>query len=110
VVGHFFFKKKYTQSAVCGRFIPQNMESRNSSQCDCLAKLDETARREPTKTMATAFGVGLLIRLLPVGAIVNILATVTFSLARPVLLFLGLLKARDLCRSRHETSQSNLPL
>lgn len=62
-----------------------------------LDQADVFARREPAKALASAFGVGFLINLLPIGAIVGALAGVVFALARPILLFLGLLKAWEIC-------------
>ena len=67
---------------------------------DWLRKSDDFARREPTKAALSAFGAGFILNLLPVGAIVGALAAVLFAMARPVLLFLGLMKACDLWRSK----------
>jgi hypothetical protein len=58
---------------------------------------DDFARREPTKAVISAFGAGVLLNMLPLGAIVSALVAVAFSLVRPALLFLGLLKACELC-------------
>ena len=69
-----------------------------------LDQADDYARREPVKAVVSAFGVGFLVNLLPVGAIVGALTGIAFAMARPVLLFLGLLKACDLARS---ASKSN---
>lgn len=65
-----------------------------------LRKSDEFARREPTKAAVSAFGAGFILNLLPIGAIVGALASVLFVMARPVLLFLGVMKACDLCRCK----------
>ena len=65
-----------------------------------LRKSDEFARREPTKAAVSAFGLGFILNLLPIGAIVGALASVFFVMARPVLLFLGVMKACDLCRCK----------
>jgi hypothetical protein len=64
-----------------------------------LRKSDEFARREPTKAAVSAFGAGFILNLLPIGAIVGALVSVLFVMARPVLLFLGVMKACDLCRT-----------
>jgi hypothetical protein len=64
-----------------------------------LDQADEYARQEPMKALVSAFGAGFLINLLPIGAIVGALTGVAFAMARPVLLFLGLIKACDLVRS-----------
>ena len=65
-----------------------------------LKKADDYARQEPTKAVVAAAGAGFLINLLPIGAIIGALASVTFAMARPVLLFLGLLKACELLRAK----------
>ena len=65
-----------------------------------LNEADEFARREPAKAVASAFGAGFLINLLPVGALVGTVATLAFGLVRPVLLFLGLMKAFELTREK----------
>ena len=63
-----------------------------------LQRADEFARHDPTKAVVSAFGAGLLLHLLPIGAIVGGLAVLALTLARPVLLFLGVMKACELCR------------
>lgn len=65
-----------------------------------LKKADDYARHEPTKAVVSAAGAGFLINLLPIGAIVGALAGVAFAMARPVLLFLGLMKAYELLRTK----------
>ena len=65
-----------------------------------LAKSDEFARREPTKAVASALGAGFLINLLPIGTIVGALVAVLMALARPALLFLGLMKACEFYRPK----------
>ena len=51
------------------------------------------------KAVVSAFGAGFLLNLLPIGAIVGAVTGIAFAMARPVLLFLGLLKACDLVRT-----------
>ena len=65
-----------------------------------LRKCDDFARREPTKAAVSAFGAGFLLNLLPIGALVGALVAVVFAMARPVLLFLGVMKVCDLCRCK----------
>ena len=65
-----------------------------------LKKADDYARHEPTKAVVSAAGAGFLINLLPIGAIVGALASVAFAMARPALLFLGLMKAYELLRTK----------
>ena len=75
---------------------------RNHRKADAswLMNADDYARQEPTKAIVAAAGAGFLINLLPIGAIVGALAAVAFALARPVLLFLGLLKAYEFLRAK----------
>ena len=65
-----------------------------------LNQADAFARREPTKAVASAFGAGFLINLLPIAAIVGALAAIAFTLVRPALLFFGLVKVWELCRCK----------
>ena len=58
---------------------------------------DDYARREPTKAVISAFGAGVLLNMLPVGAIAAALVGIAFTLVRPALLFLGLIKVCELC-------------
>lgn len=60
--------------------------------CSWLDQAGEFARREPVKAVACAFSAGLLLHLLPTRAT----TTVVLSLARPVLLCLGMLKVWEL--------------
>jgi hypothetical protein len=65
-----------------------------------LDRADDYARREPVKAVVCAFGAGFLLNLLPVGSIVGALTGIAFMMFRPFLLFLGLLKACELWKSR----------
>ena len=65
-----------------------------------LKKADDYARHDPTKAVLSAAGAGFVLNLLPIGAIVGGLAAVAFALARPLLLFLGLLKAVEFLRAK----------
>lgn len=67
---------------------------------DLLQRADDLARREPARATLSAFGAGFLLNLLPLGAIASALVGLAFSLLRPALLFLGLFKACELCRSK----------
>lgn len=70
---------------------------------DLMQRADEFARREPAKAVGSAFGAGFLLNLLPLGAIASMLVGIAFSFVRPALLFLGLLKAFELCRTQPPT-------
>ena len=62
-----------------------------------LERMDDYVRREPTKALVTTFGFGFLLNILPLGAIASALVSIALMLARPVLLFLGLVKACECC-------------
>lgn len=78
----------------------QPIQSNQRGLDEWLGEADEFARREPAKAVASAFGAGFLINLLPLGAVVGTLVAVAFALMRPVLLFLGLMKAFELTRAK----------
>jgi hypothetical protein len=69
-------------------------------------KVDDYARAEPMKAVASAFGAGFLLNLLPIGAIIGALVSIALSLFRPAFLFLGLLKAFELCNEKNHTSKN----
>jgi len=62
-----------------------------------LHSAEEFARRDPAKAMAAAFGVGLLLNLVPPRVIVGTVTAVAVPFMRPALIALGLLKAFELC-------------
>ena len=70
--------------------------------CTWLDEAEAFARREPGKAVVSAVGAGFLLHLLPVRAILGALAAVVFAMARPVLLFLGLLKLSEICPCKKE--------
>lgn len=83
---------------------PADAKANGADQCGTwLGEAEAFARREPTKAVASAFGAGFLLHLLPVGAILRALAAVAFALARPALLFLGLQRAWDICPCKKRT-------
>ena len=61
---------------------------------DCV---DDFTRQDPKASVCSAFGLGLFLHFLPLKAIVAWSAGVAFSLARPALLVLGILKACEFC-------------
>ena len=73
-----------------------------------MQRADDFARREPAKAIVSGFGAGVLINLLPLRAIASALVGIAFCFVRPALLFLGLMKACEFCRTnkpptdRHE--------
>ena len=70
---------------------------------DWMHRADEYARREPAKAVASAFGTGFLLNILPLPAIASAVTGIAFSLVRPALLFLGLLKAVEYCNAKSQT-------
>lgn len=74
---------------------------------DLLHRADDFARREPMRATVSAFGAGFLLNLLPLGAIVGALVGIAFSLVRPALLFLGLWKACECCRSQTQPASNH---
>lgn len=59
---------------------------------------DQYITEQPTKAVAAAAGTGFLLTFLPVGKIVGMLIDLAFTLVRPLLLGLGLVKLFDSCR------------
>jgi hypothetical protein len=62
-----------------------------------LDEIKKLARREPAKAVAAAFGMGLLINLLPAKVLAGTVTAVGTVLIRPALLSLGVTKAMELC-------------
>jgi len=76
-------------------------ETKNEALC-CEGKLGELwaaaekcAQREPMKCSGVAFLSGFLLAVLPVGWIVAALVRIAFSIARPLLVVLGAMKALE---------------
>ena len=57
-----------------------------------MRKSEDYARQKPASAMSTAFGLGLLASLLPIASIVGAIVSHAFTMARPLLLILGLAK------------------
>ncbi len=64
--------------------------STSSHWCDCAA---DCARNQPLKCLSWAFAIGLIVSLLPIGRLVGLVVRMLFSLMRPLLIVLGLMKA-----------------
>jgi len=75
-------------------------EQRHNSSSSLLAMAEDYARQDPTKAVVSAASAGFLINLLPIGAIISGLVAACLTLARPVLLCLGLLKAFEFVNSK----------
>ena len=74
-----------------------------------MDRADDFAQREPAKAVVTAFGAGVLLHMLPLGAITAALVAIAISLVRPVLLFLGLVKACEFLGVNTHTPPSSSP-
>lgn len=72
-----------------------------------LKRFIKHTRREPTKTVTAALGVGFLLGLLPLRTVTLGLFKVTTTLVSPALLLLGLRKACDSCHAPE--TESELP-
>jgi hypothetical protein len=68
-----------------------------------LGKSDNFAQREPAKAAMSAFGIGMVLSFLPIGPIVGVLTSAALVMARPILLFLGVMKACDLLRAKNQS-------
>lgn len=86
--------------------IAMNSSSAQSSSWikDCV---DDFTRRDPKASVCSAFGFGLFLHFLPLKAIVAWSAGVAFSLARPTLLVLGIVKACEFCGIHFNTQQNH---
>ncbi len=70
-----------------------------------LHDAENFVRRDPAKAIATAFGAGLLLNLVPPRMIVGAITAVAVPFMRPALLGLGLFKAFELfCKSDHASN------
>lgn len=62
-----------------------------------LERAEDYVRREPTKAVGAALGVGLVLTLLPARRMVRPIAALGAAMVSPTLLGLGLIKAFELC-------------
>lgn len=76
-----------------------NESPRSASCCDwpktfedCKERTQQFIREDPTKAVGFAVLVGILLTILPVGRLLGALVRLAFSLARPLLLVLGVVK------------------
>ncbi len=100
---HIFTRDPAGRDELVGDMEPQTRKPKDKPADQVglwLNKADDFARDEPTKAMVSAFGAGFLINLLPIGALIGGLVALAFSLARPALLFFGLLKAVEFVNTK----------
>lgn len=69
---------------------------------------ETVARRDPTKAVATAFGVGVLLNVLPTRFIVGSVATVAATVIRPTLMTLGVIKAFEIYLDQTKPQKTDL--
>jgi hypothetical protein len=68
-----------------------------------LRRAEHYAREEPVKAVGVAFTAGLILTLLPVGAVLAALVRLALALLRPALLVLGAVKLyEEIDRHRNE--------
>lgn len=80
---------------------PQRLSALPPRDLACLLRsklsfIKDYVKREPTQAVALAFGVGLLINLLPTRVVAETVSIVGAALLRPVLISLGITKAIEL--------------
>lgn len=82
----------------------------NPKKDTLLIQVESYAREEPEKAMSAAFGVGILLTLLPLGGLVSGLGRLVLLIARPLLMILGLVKVAEELDSRRPKAQSDSPM
>jgi hypothetical protein len=72
---------------------PDHTPSQGQPLRDQIVQRVETyTKEEPVKAASAAFGLGLLLALLPIGGLVSGVCRLLFLLARPLLMILGVVK------------------
>lgn len=71
-------------------------------------RVETYTREEPVKALSAAFGVGILLTLLPIGSVVAGVTRLLFLVARPILLILGLVKLNDEWQARRPRAGSEV--
>ncbi len=89
---------------------PDNTPSQGQPLRDQIVqRVEAYTKEEPVKAASAAFGLGLLLALLPIGGLVAGVCRLLFLLARPLLLILGVVKVFehwDTSRPRGEAADS----
>jgi len=67
-----------------------------------MQRAEDFARHEPVKAVVSGLGAGFLINLLPLRAIASTFVGIAFACLRPAMLFLGLVKACEFCRTNKQ--------
>ena len=71
-----------------------------------MQQVEEYVRREPTKAMAVALGVGVLLKILPPRLVASAVSNVAARVVPPTLLALGVLKAFEICSAKADPRAS----
>jgi hypothetical protein len=66
--------------------------------------IEDLTQRDPKASVCSAFGLGLFLHVLPLGAIVGWSLGAALSLVRPALLAFGIVKACELCGIQFNTT------
>lgn len=84
---------------------PSNLTKIASAETACtrrfLDDVEDFARKDPVAASAAAFGVGLLLTVLPARAVFGTAAALSATFVRPTLLTLGVIKGLELCCSKN---------
>src|SRR5882757_7692727 len=65
-----------------------------------IGEAEDFARRDPTRAVAVAFGLGVALNVVPKRLLVGTVTLAALTLGRPILLSLGVLKAFEMCCSK----------
>jgi hypothetical protein len=65
-----------------------------------IQKTAEEVRKQPVKSLVWAFFVGIFLTVFPIGRMLGLLTGIAFGLLRPILLWLGLVKASEIFNER----------
>lgn len=88
----------------------QEFEKVGTNADELRAKAEHWVKDKPSDAILTAAGIGFLVALLPMGKILRAILGLTFSLLKPTLLVLGLLKVVEEvqanCSSCHSDESS----
>ena len=74
-----------------------------------VSEAEDFARRDPTKAVAVAFGLGVALNVLPKRLLVGTVTLAALTLGRPLLLSLGVLKAFEMCCSSKQALSNTQP-
>jgi len=82
---------------------PNSHTSLTTEWSDLTQRTEQYAREEPGKAVGLAFLAGLVLTVLPVGSIIAGVLRVSFTLLRPALLVLGVMKAYEEIQKRGDS-------